>query len=396
MAGIRRETARRLFLSVMAQGQSPSPPEPSRDKLAKMRSNTECQLDKRNGLPAWKPSTCQVCLTAVWLALFPGVVTGQNSVAPNGASAPAPNSNPQLPPPFASPITTPPYTVSEPMQNALPLPTGTGRSLFPYPGVRSLFWPMPSVLQPVPAAGANSLDAHWPSLLRGSPYFTPQSAAGISGPSIGPSASSGAVPAQAVLPSNHSVARPENQRVPVNPDYGLAPALSGQRWPPADSSRPIPISQPKSTLRRQAFDPMQVQLRQENGRWRLVIGQEVLKDFAGQETEAMFALHVIRFYRLNERITIGEGDAGIEFWLSYGQAPRGRLPGQQTVPIAPQRLRVVPLGNDYWITDGRYRYFRFPRLEDAQQVVEIIQRYGFTQLGIVGRPQPVMLYWLAD
>jgi len=141
---------------------------------------------------------------------------------------------------------------------------------------------------------------------------------------------------------------------------------------------------------------MQVQLRQENGRWRLVIGQEVLKDFAGQETEAMFALHVIRFYRLNERITIGEGDAGIEFWLSYGQAPRGRLPGQQTVPIAPQRLRVVPLGNDYWITDGRYRYFRFPRLEDAQQVVEIIQRYGFTQLGIVGRPQPVMLYWLAD
>jgi hypothetical protein len=141
---------------------------------------------------------------------------------------------------------------------------------------------------------------------------------------------------------------------------------------------------------------MQVQLRQEKGRWQLLAGQELLKDFGYQETEAMFALHVIRYYRLNERITVGEKDTGIEFWLSFGQAPRGRMPGQQTITFAPQQLRVIALGHDYWITDGRYRYFRFRRAEDAEQAIAIIQRYGFTQVGVIGRPQPIMLYWLAD
>ncbi|MCS7166275.1 MAG: hypothetical protein NZ914_01435 [Gemmatales bacterium] len=151
-----------------------------------------------------------------------------------------------------------------------------------------------------------------------------------------------------------------------------------------------------SSLRRQYFDPMQVQLRQENGRWLLVSGDVVLKNFARQDTEAMFALQVIRFYRLNERWTLGEGDAAIEFWFSYGQAPRGRLPGQRTIPLQPERLQVRQVGEDYWVTDGVYRYFRFRRQPDAQQAVAIIQRFRFTQMGVIGLPQPIMVYFLAE
>ncbi|GBD35431.1 hypothetical protein HRbin36_00543 [bacterium HR36] len=151
-----------------------------------------------------------------------------------------------------------------------------------------------------------------------------------------------------------------------------------------------------ATLRRQQFDPLQVQLRQDNGRWLLVVGNEVLKSFAHRDTDAMFALNVIRFYRLTERWTLGEGDAAIEFWFSFGQPPRGRIPGQQTIPISPDKLHVRPIGQDYWVTDGTYRYFRFRRLQDAEQAVHIIRQFRFTQVGVIGRPQPIMIYFLAD
>ncbi|MCS7015999.1 MAG: hypothetical protein NZM42_07780 [Gemmatales bacterium] len=151
-----------------------------------------------------------------------------------------------------------------------------------------------------------------------------------------------------------------------------------------------------SSLRRQHFDPMQVQLRQENGRWLLVSGDVVLKNFARHDTEAMFALQAIRFYRLNERWTLGEGDAAIEFWFSYGQAPRGRLPGQRTIPLQPERLQVQQVGEYFWVTDGKYRYFRFRRFHEAQQAVAIIQRFRFTQIGVIGLPQPIMVYFLAE
>jgi hypothetical protein len=187
--------------------------------------------------------------------------------------------------------------------------------------------------------------------------------------------------------SNSAIREPSK---PITP-----PNFTPQNRDAANGS-PTHSSPSGTTLRRQQFDPMQVQLRQENGRWLLVAGNDVLKNFARQDTEAMFALHVIQYYRLNERWTLGEGDAAIEFWFSFGQPPRGRIPGQQLIPIHPEKLRMQQIGEDYWLTDGVHRYFRFRRPQDAEQALAIIRQFRLTHVGVIGRPQPIMIYFLAE
>lgn len=191
---------------------------------------------------------------------------------------------------------------------------------------------------------------------------------------------------------------------PANTLKGHTPSVSEPSQPAtvnaaSQSVQDNTVGQPTAaaaSLRRQVFDPMQVQLRQENGRWLLLAGEHVLKNFARRDTDAMLALHVIHSYRFNERWTLGEGDAAIEFWFSFGQPPRGRIPGQQTIPLHPEQLRVQQLGQEYWVTDGVYRYFRFRRPEDAEQAIAIIRQYRLTQVAVIGRPQPIMIYFLAD
>ena len=352
------------------------------------QSEARCAAGWRNGA-AGLVVIASISTLVVGLLLWPGWAAGQNPVTPNAPQPPAPVAASRD---VSRPVCVP-ATGNAGGTRDVPAPFSPvgaiGWNGYVYPSVRPMLWPTPAAHSSLLPGVASSWNT---DSFRGSPYFMPrapvQSVPSASGSPQHPGQiGSPAGFTSSWLPPN--IAASSSDRIHVPP---AGPLLRPPSSPPDKPSGP----DSRFSLRRQRFDPMQVRLRQEKGRWQLLAGQEVLKDFGYQETEAMFALHVIRYYQLNERITVGEKDTGIEFWLSFGQAPRGRMPGQQTIPFAPQQLRAVALGNDYWVTDGRYRYFRFRRAEDAEQAIAIIQRYGFTQVGVIGRPQPIMLYWLAD
>jgi hypothetical protein len=376
----------RLFKSEARIGQL-SPANHLLSPVRLCKSETRCAAGGRNGA-AWLAVMARACTMVVGLLLWPCWAAGQIPMMPNVPQSPSPAAGRDVSRPASTPVAGS-TSGTQDVPASLSPAAANGWNGYAYPGVRPMLWPMPGVLSPVLPGVAPSGNT---DSFRGSPYFMPRSPA----QSVPSAPGSPLHPGQTGSPAGSTspwlppnIAAPGSDRIHV-------PPAGPQLRPPASSPDKPSSPDSRSSLRRQQFDPMQVQLRQEKGRWQLLAGQEVLKDFGYQETEAMFALHVIRYYRLNERITVGEKDTGIEFWLSFGQAPRGRMPGQQTITFAPQQLRVIALGHDYWITDGRYRYFRFRRAEDAEQAIAIIQRYGFTQVGVIGRPQPIMLYWLAD
>ena len=65
-------------------------------------------------------------------------------------------------------------------------------------------------------------------------------------------------------------------------------------------------------------------------------------------------------------------------------------------PLDPDRLRVDHVHGQWCLRDDRMPLFRFgPHKDDAQKAVDVIRRYGFTQIGHLGHPTPILLYFAA-
>src|SRR5262249_47326685 len=63
----------------------------------------------------------------------------------------------------------------------------------------------------------------------------------------------------------------------------------------------------------------------------------------------------------------------------------------------PVKLRVIDEQGAYYVGDERRRLFNFgPYAEDAEQALQVIRRYEFNELGLVGSPDPGMTYLLKN
>ncbi len=145
-----------------------------------------------------------------------------------------------------------------------------------------------------------------------------------------------------------------------------------------------------------SFDTSQADVQWQNGRWQLVAGGVVLKDFGRQEADARQALRLVQDLRLNQVGTVGKPRPVMEYWLADGQAPRGLVAGLRTLPIDPLTLRVEPFQGQWCLRDANRILFNFgARAGDARQAEAVLRRYGFTQVAYLGRPVPVMLVLLA-
>jgi hypothetical protein len=144
------------------------------------------------------------------------------------------------------------------------------------------------------------------------------------------------------------------------------------------------------TLR--SFNPLALGVAWKNRRWLIVHGEDVLKDFGSSEQEARQALRMIQELGVNQYGTIGSPRPVMEYWLIDGQAPvnlpRGGLVVQ---PLEPTRLKVEQTFRQWSLRDGVRSLFTFgDKEDDARRALEVIRKYGFTQIGTLGLGAPRM------
>ncbi len=145
----------------------------------------------------------------------------------------------------------------------------------------------------------------------------------------------------------------------------------------------------KENLR--TFDPQRVERQWHNGGWRLVAGDTILKEFS-RDTEAQQALRIIQELHLNQHGTVGTPQPIMEYWLADGQAPQGMTPGFHPAPFDAHSLRVEQVQGQSCVRDNLQVLFNFgAHADEAQQALAVIRKYGFTQVGYVGQPRPIML-----
>lgn len=134
---------------------------------------------------------------------------------------------------------------------------------------------------------------------------------------------------------------------------------------------------------RRVFDWRQVQLRQENGAWKLAAGGLVLTGFGGDLQQAQMALAAIRYYRFDE-VRSG-GDDGPAYCLSHGASPRGLMLGLRGTEVRPDKLDVQRRPEGYAVCQGTLAVLRFgERPEPARQALEAIQRMKLDRVCHIG------------
>jgi len=134
------------------------------------------------------------------------------------------------------------------------------------------------------------------------------------------------------------------------------------------------------------FDWRRVEMRQENGNWKLAAGGLVLANFGGDQHEASVALSAVQHYRFTEQWRVA-GD--FRYFLSNGQAPRGLMLGAQAQSFQPDALAVKQVEGRYALCAGDKVVVRLgQRAEEAQQLLEVIKRNHFDRLCRLGEGAP--------
>ena len=117
-------------------------------------------------------------------------------------------------------------------------------------------------------------------------------------------------------------------------------------------------------------------------------------DFGSNEAEAREALRIIRYYGMNSQCFVGRPNPSMTYWLVNGSAPVVSMPGEDSVGFNPWNIEVRWIGGRWKIVEGNHWILDFGSREDeARQALCIIQKYGFTRICFVGRPNASMTYF---
>jgi hypothetical protein len=137
------------------------------------------------------------------------------------------------------------------------------------------------------------------------------------------------------------------------------------------------------------FDPHRVEVCYEGQDWKLKVGNVCLANFGPHEEEARDARRIVEFYDLTEQRRVGQSP-GLTYYLVNGQAPRGLMLGLRNVEFRPEALELRQDGDEWKVcANGRPILAAGKSREEAEQVLQVIQKYEFDhicQLGAAERP----------
>jgi hypothetical protein len=164
--------------------------------------------------------------------------------------------------------------------------------------------------------------------------------------------------------------------------------------------RPLPdgpvLAQPLKTFKEDciSFNPGGVSVEEKNGSWKLVQGSMWMLDAGPNQAEMDRAKTIVQHYGLNKQCFVGRPDASLAYWLVGDASPSGALPGEDCVGINPNNLTIKNSGGGRFtiVSNDNHAAFSAPSETEAQNVIDVIKYYGFTQSCFVGRPDPSMSY----
>jgi hypothetical protein len=133
------------------------------------------------------------------------------------------------------------------------------------------------------------------------------------------------------------------------------------------------------------FDWRQVQLRPDNGAWKLMAGGLVLANFGKNEADARTALMAVHHYHFTEQYRVGRPEPRCSWFLCSGQPPRGVMLGVPGVSFQADALSVQQLGQRWGLCAGdQVLLLLGERPEEARQVLAAIQQSKFDRLCRLG------------
>jgi hypothetical protein len=164
-------------------------------------------------------------------------------------------------------------------------------------------------------------------------------------------------------------------------------------WAPGYRFRLI---RPRRVLREDciAFDYQQAEVKKIDGRWKIVVGNMWLLDFEHSESEARQALRILQHYRMNRQCFVGRPDPSMEYYLVDGAAPAGSMAGEDCIGFDPGKIEVKKVDGSWKIVEDSHWILDFGSNEyEARTAFQIIQKYGFSYICFVGRPNASMTYF---
>ncbi len=146
-----------------------------------------------------------------------------------------------------------------------------------------------------------------------------------------------------------------------------------------------------------SFSPDEVLASSIEGRWKVHTRKAILKDFGNDRATAQEAARIIQDLRVNQLGNVPGAQPAFEYWLSDGKAPKGTNARLVIVPLSARTLRAEAVSGAWMLTDGQKGFFNFGKdAEAAKRAATICWKYGFNQVGVIGSPQPTMLYPMLD
>jgi hypothetical protein len=145
------------------------------------------------------------------------------------------------------------------------------------------------------------------------------------------------------------------------------------------------------------IDPGIVTARQVDGRWKVMSGAAVVKDFGSARAAAMETARVLQELRVTRIGTVPGSRPELLYGLVDGKAPRGANARLTVVPVAARSVRAESVGGTWLLTDGTKGLYDFgPDAEAAQRAAVVFWKYGFNQVGVVGGAEAAVLVPLVD
>lgn len=141
------------------------------------------------------------------------------------------------------------------------------------------------------------------------------------------------------------------------------------------------------------FNPNTTMVKNINNSWKIVDGNHWMFDFKGNQSAAVRALQIIKFYKMDRSCFVGRPNPSFSYLLVGNSAPAGNMNGQDCIAFNPGAIEVKQIGGTWKIVQGSmYMYDFGAKKEEAVQAMDVIKKYGFTQQCFVARPNAPFQY----
>ncbi|MDE2135517.1 MAG: hypothetical protein KGM97_03980 [Alphaproteobacteria bacterium] len=143
-----------------------------------------------------------------------------------------------------------------------------------------------------------------------------------------------------------------------------------------------------------AFDDAAARAVQAGTSWKVVAGNETLVVDGAAEGDALRALATIRHYRFDRRCRVGA--VPLTYWKRGTQMASGRMGGADCIAFNPTTAHAAHIGHRWRVVDGvQWIADSGDDKTQADSVLSLIRFYHLDAECFVGRPNPIMVYWLS-